>query len=272
MSNTEGNSHHPGGALGTLLKLRWAVVVVFIALLAYLGVSQFCRGIRDSQQQAIDAAEALGDAALEVADRLHTGNITTRFIAAIPRLVSDESSLLELAAFEATETFTRSDERRVLWDTFSLGVNITEIRVPVTYRYHIRLNDEWKLSTSEGLCVVRAPAIRATLPPAIHTHRMEKNSQRGWLRFDTDEQMDELERSMTPTLNERASDPDHLNLVREQSRRRVAEFVRTWLLDERHWQQDRLSAIVVVFADEPEPDSGLQIPTLVLGSESDFDR
>jgi hypothetical protein len=267
MTETESNNDQPSQTLGTLVKLRWALVVVVVALLAYLSVFQFCRTIRDSQQQAVDTAEAFGDAARKVAERLHTGNITTRFVAAIPRLVSNDSSLLELAAFEATETFTRTDEKRVLWDTVSLGVNVTEIRVPVTYRYHIQLDDEWKLSVTDNLCYVRAPAIRATLPPAIHTDRMEKNSQRGWLRFDTDEQMDDLERSMTPTLNDRAVDPDHLNLVREQSRKQVAAFVRTWLLNEKHWQSDRLTAIVVVFADEPEPEPGLQIPTLVLGPD-----
>jgi len=36
---------------------------------------------------------------------------------------------------------------------------------------------------------------------------MEKQGERGWLRFDLEQQMDELEKSITPTLITRAGDP-----------------------------------------------------------------
>ena len=66
--------------------------------------------------------------------------------------------------------------------------------------------------------------------------------------------MTELERSITPTLIERASHPDHLELIRERCRLRVAEFVRTWLLHEDHWRPDRFRAITVRFEDEAPRD------------------
>ena len=65
---------------------------------------------------------------------------------------------------------------------------------------------------------------------------------------------DNLEKfSITPMLNQRALDPDHMEMVRERCRRRVAEFVRTWLLREDHWRRDRFRAITVRFEDEPPP-------------------
>lgn len=266
MADRPSDTSEPRRFLGTLLAARWAFVVVIVALLAYLSVLQVCRSVRDAKNESVDAARAVGETAIAIAEGLHSGNVTTRFIAAIPRMLSDESLRLELAAFEATETLTRKDERLVFWDSLSLGTNTTEIRVPVTYRYHLVLDDPWHLSITDGICAVQAPSIRPTLPPAIHTDRMEKNSQRGWGRLGIDEQMAELERSVTPTLSQRAHREDNLALVREESRRKVAEFVRSWLLLEEHWRADRLRAIVVYFADEHEPEAIL-MPTLTLASE-----
>ena len=76
--------------------------------------------------------------------------------------------------------------------------------------------------------------------------------------------MAELERSITPMLNARAADPDHLELVRARCRRRVAEFVRTWLLREDHWRRDRFRAVAVRFEDEPTGTS-LPEPTIRYG-------
>ena len=145
---------------------------------------------------------------------------------------------------------TRSDERRVLWDTFSLGVTTTEIRVPVTYRYHLRLSDDWRLEVDGQVCYVLAPEIRPSLPPAIHTDRMEKRTEADWLRFNEEDQMAALERSITPTLEAYAGDERHLGVIRENARRAVEDFVKTWLLREEQWGIERVHAIEVVFPDE----------------------
>ncbi len=242
-------------------ELRWPAVVVLLGLLALLGVRQITHGGREA---ALAAVDRLGTTAVDIAERLRSGHITTTFTASIPKLEKGGGTRLELAAFEATELFTREDERTVLFDLFSLGSTISEIRVPVTYRYHLRLRDPWRLEVFEDRqeCLVHAPAIRASLPPAIHTDRMQKRSQRGWLRFDAREQMEALERSITPTLQERAEHPDHIELVRERCRQRVAEFVRGFLLREDHWRRDRFLAIRVVFADE-DTGQAPETPTLI---------
>jgi hypothetical protein len=112
--------------------------------------------------------------------------------------------------------------------------------------------------------VVQPPAIRPTLPPAIDTGRMEKFSERGWLRFNEEEQMEELEHGITAALSVRAADSRHLEMVRERCRLEVAEFVRSWLLLEDHWREDRFRSVTVVFADETAPDTAPEPPTLVL--------
>ncbi len=79
---------------------------------------------------------------------------------------------------------------------------------------------------------------------------MEIKSQSGWLRFDRNEQLQELLKSITPTLEAYAMDERHLDMVREQSRKTIAEFVRDWLLTEKEWREDRFHTINVIFVNE----------------------
>jgi hypothetical protein len=235
-------------------SLRWPAVALLTALLAALVIWRACGAIEEGRK----LAHEVGD----VAERFKHGRITTTFIAAIPRL-QPGGPLLELAAYEATETFSRSDERFVFFDLIPLGKTVTEIRVPVTYRYHLRLDDPWRLDVRGSLCLVRAPRIRPTQPPAIHTDRMEKRSARGWLRFNATEQMEQLERDLTAILIRNASDRSRVDFVRETCRRRVASFVRGWLLREDQWRSDRLTAVTVVFEDETGLDPLTRPPTLI---------
>jgi hypothetical protein len=244
-----------------LRSWRWPLVALASVLIAAAVVWRACRTVEESSRETRAAVEGVGKALGDVAERFQTGRITTTFTAAIPRL-NPGGPLLEVASFEATETITRTDERAVFFDLVPLGKNVTEIRVPITYRYHLVLADPWQLDVRGAACLVRAPRIRASLPPAIHTDRMEKRSERGWLRGGTAEQMESLERSLTPTLSQRAADPAHLGLVREPCRKRVAEFVRAWLLREEQWRDGGFTSVTVVFEDEAGADPGAQPPTL----------
>ena len=207
----------------------------------------------------------LGENAVDIAAAFKSGTITNTFISAIPSFSPDGGARLELASFEATEILRSADELRIGWDLIPLGTTVTEIRVPVTYRYHLRFDESWLLEVDGQSCVVYAPGIRPTLPPAFDTGRMEKFSERGWLRFNEEEQMEELEHSITAVLSERAEDSRHLEMVRERCRLEVAEFVRSWLLTEAHWREDRFRSVTVIFADETATDEAPLPPTLVLG-------
>jgi hypothetical protein len=186
----------------------------------------------------------------EVARDFKTGNITHTFRESIPRIASTQGDVLELAVSQSDESFKRSDEKRIGWDYIYLGTTVVEIRVPVTYRYHLRLSDPWRLAARDHVCVVQAPPIRPSLPPAIDTALMEKQAESGWARFDKNDKLDALEQSLTAVLAQRAMDAAHLQLVREACRQSVAEFVKRWLLREEQWRSDRFSVIVVVFPDE----------------------
>ena len=64
--------------------------------------------------------------------------------------------------------------------------------------------------------------------------------------------MAELEKSITPTLKLYARDKRRMDVVREECRKTVAQFVKDWLLKEKQWRNDRFHAIKVIFADEME--------------------
>ena len=279
---TEDNSPDPspstdsrsGRSIEVIRALRWPVVILALGLLGYLVVHQIGRTAREGGRAATEVVRELGEGAVDIAAAFKSGTITNTFISAIPSFAPDSGARLELAAFEAVEILRSTDELRIGWDLIPLGTTVTEIRVPVTYRYHLRFDEPWLLEVEGQSCIVHAPLIRPTLPPAIDTGRMEKYSDRGWLRFNEDEQMEELERSITGVLSERAADSRHLEMVRERCRgglrtmRRkrleLAEFVRSWLLLEDHWRDDRFRSVTVIFADETEIDESPQPPTLVL--------
>ena len=253
--------------LETLRALRWPAVVLALGLVGYLAVHEMARTAREGGRAATEAVREIGESAVDIAAAFRTGTITNTFVSAIPKFAPDGGVRLEVAAFEAVEILRRTDELRVGWDLVSLGTTVTEIRVPVTYRYNLRLDEPWRLEVEGQACVVHAPRIRPTLPPAIDTGRMEKFSESGWLRFNEDEQMEELEHGITSALSERAADSAHLEIVRERCRREVAEFVRSWLLMEDHWRSDRFRSVTVIFADEAVTEPSSVPSTLVLSGE-----
>ena len=129
---------------------RWAVLgllaltVISISGLTYM----FLAGTRS----AVREAKAFGRALPEIAEAFQSQNITTTFRSALPELTSTGNGNLELATATVVETVTRADERKVLWDRFSLGETVVELRMPVTYRYHVRLDDPWELEADGSVC------------------------------------------------------------------------------------------------------------------------
>ena len=172
--------------------------------------------------------------------------ITHTFISALPNLTRQMN--LEIATTFQTEVFELTDNF-TFWG-INFGTNRAEIRTPVTYRYHIRLYDAWKLEVRNNAVLVHAPQIRASLPPAIHTDQMQFRSERGWARMSPGPLMENLHRDITPTLCRYAADPHRVSFVRESARISVGEFVRMWLEREDRWNRKAFTAVHVRFPDE----------------------
>jgi hypothetical protein len=195
--------------------------------------------------------DAARDGLAWMGETLVTQDINVVFRQSVTEIVSTKGDILEVATMQTDETVTNYDMKTLLDRTVYLGTTISEIRVPVVYRYHIKLSDDWKMRVDEGgQCIVHAPALRPSLPPAIRTEGMEKKSEAGWFRFNAAENLAALEKNLTPTLEKRAGNRSHLNLVRESSRKSVAEFVKNWLLQQTFTPASKVKSITVIFPDE----------------------
>ncbi len=225
----------------TASTMAWALVA--LAGLGLVGYLATLYGARNAARSALEGAAG-------IAARFKTGTITTTFTERLPEVRATRGDILEVATYRGQEELRREDSLNTFWDMVPLGTTVSVIRVPATFRFHIRLSDPWRLAARDHVCIVRAPAIRPSQPPAIHTDGMEKSTESGWARFNKAGNLETLERSLTPELERRAAALARQPMVREACRTAVAEFVKTWLLKEDHWRSDRFSAVIVLFPDE----------------------
>lgn len=238
---------------------RWPVtfmVLGILGLIAYwITINQTTRAIKSGA----DAVGNIGEKAAEALSEFSTTTISQTFMSQLPVRIEEGGTQLEVASFNSVESFRSESHQFALWDYVDLGTTTSEVRVPVTYRYHIVLDDRWEMSINDDVCFVTAPELRPTQPPAIHTDKMEKHSSRGWLRFDSKESLEELTRSITPTVRIYAGDDKHIALVKDTARKGIANFVRKWLLENGHWGTNQVNRIVVAFPDEVTTEPGILI-------------
>lgn len=185
-----------------------------------------------------------------IAAHFQQQTISEAFRENVKRISSTNGDVLELATLDMEEAITRFDTK-TLFDTIYLGTTESEIRAMVVYRYHLKLSDDWKLHVENGRCVVIAPAIRPSLPPAIRTDTVERKSEAGWMRFNAAQNLVDLEKGMTSILERRAAGPSKIRHVRDAARQSVAQFVRKWALNgHKHQPEGEIQDIVVIFPDE----------------------
>jgi hypothetical protein len=176
---------------------------------------------------------------------------TTLLAPEVPVVMRTPGGLLEVATVTALERFTRADTKE-FWG-IPLGTTVSHIQTPVVYRYHIELAKEWRIALRGKTAIVHAPRLNPSLPVAFDTSALQKYTQSGWARFNKDENLAALERSMTPELGARAGSERYLQLATEAGRQTVREFVMQWLLKERHWRRDPEYAVQVYFPGESPP-------------------
>lgn len=227
--------------------LKWpSIALVLIVLIICVTMMKSC----DTLKGMLASVEKLMGGMVQQ-------DITTSFRENLLKITATKGDILEVATVEMDETFTRMNMKTLAWNMVYLGTTVSEVRVPTVYRYHIKLSDDWKVTVEGDRCLVIAPIIRPSLPPAIRTDQMEKRSEAGWARFDAAQNMAELEKSITPSLESRAGNKSHIDRMRDPARKAVAEFVKTWLLSD---PKREVKHLTVIFADEPAAKDAKLVP------------
>jgi hypothetical protein len=207
---------------------------------------------------AVIAAAAVAAAGWMAYDKfLGRSSVTETSVAAsgVPVVMRSAGGLLEIATVTVYERFKRTDTKE-FWG-IPLGTTVSIIQVPAIYRYHIELAKEWPIQIDGKTAVVRAGEVKPSLPAAIDTTRMEKYTQSGWARFNKSDNLEALQRSITPQLQTRANVPEIRQLAIDAGRNTVREFVTTWLLKEQGWKRDPAFKVIVLFPGEQQERSGL---------------
>lgn len=156
---------------------------------------------------------------------------------------------LEVASPTTTmETFTKADSKMAAWGKIYLGTTITEIKVPATYRFHVKLSEMKDAKVDGNVLIITAPEIRPSLPVAFDTAGIEKKSDSGWARFNSEEQLAEMEKKISEGLGERAV--KQAEVVREHARKDLEEFVQRWIVDNNPKLREQIRAIKVLFPGE----------------------
>jgi hypothetical protein len=166
-----------------------------------------------------------------------------------PVVMRTSGGLLEVSKINTTERFQSSQSHSILG--VSTGKTVTQIRVPAVYRYHIELAPEWKIRLRDGVFIVIAPSVKPSLPVAIQTTDIQKESMGIWSTLTGNALLDKLQISISPVLASRASSQTYVNLQRESARTTVKEFVAKWLITQEKWKLASGYPIRVYFADEP---------------------
>ena len=220
----------------------WIAGIVIVLAATILGVSAYFIVLEIIALPTRTLARG-ADTLVEIARAFRQGSVEIRFSSYAAEISG--SQYLQFATLNELEVFERSDSASLLWGRVPLPDIVVEATAPVEYTFYVDLRGEWRFALEDGIIAVSAPPI-AFNEPAIDASRIRYRVRQDSLVRDTGEAMAKLRLVLTDLARQRAA--DSIDLVRETGRRRIEDFVRTWLVSE--FPDSERLRIVVVFADE----------------------
>lgn len=226
-------------------RRAWPLALVaVVAIAAGAGLFVF-RSLRDAPGQALDRAGAMADKLAGVAAAFRSGTLVTRFGSEATRLHG--TARLQFAELDQAEVFERTDSTAVFWGQLELPDVIVEARAPVTYTYYVDLEQTWKFERLDGVVLeVVAPPIQFNTP-AVDPSAIRYVVRKGSLLRDEASVLERLRAGLTELSRARAR--EHVALVRDTGRVKIAEFVERWLRE--RFEDGGGYRARVRFADEP---------------------
>ncbi|MFZ4767700.1 MAG: hypothetical protein ACOYMN_22355 [Roseimicrobium sp.] len=194
-----------------------------------------------------------GESAKQLLAQVQRGFVTTQTTIKASEILLEmgrtHGDVLEVASpLKTVEKFSKADVRFAAWGWVYLGTATSEVKVPATFRFHIKLSELRQARLDDSVLIVTAPTIYPSLPVAFDTSGMEKQTDGTWLRFDAAQQLADLEKTITPALASRAQ--EHVKNVRDIARSDVEEFVQKWIVESRPDYRAQIKAVKVIFPGE----------------------
>lgn len=181
-------------------------------------------------------------------DEQKVQKIETEAAVSLPEFIPTNGGRLEISTVAVTQAFRSKDGKEFYG--IDLGTTISDIRVKVLYRYYIALEKQWpiKISQDRKFVTVNTTAVLPTLPVSFDTRTVEKSTENGWARFNKDDNLKQLERSITPKLEVGAH--KLIPLAANAGRSVVEGFVKTWILQNSNLSKD--VEVKVIFPSDSE--------------------
>ncbi|MGV3572572.1 MAG: hypothetical protein ACO1PB_18395 [Ramlibacter sp.] len=169
----------------------------------------------------------------------------------MPVVMPTSGGRLEVSSVTVYERFRREDVKNLLGVELPiLGTTETHLQLRTVYRYYIEMQKAWPIERQGDAWVVRAGEVKPSLPVAFDTRDLQHHTREGWARFNRMESSVELLRGISPQLEARAQSPAYRQLAAEAGRKTVADFVRTWLLEQRHVTDAKKARVIVLYPGE----------------------
>jgi hypothetical protein len=224
----------------------WALATAAVAVVALVvgaGLYVF-RSVRSLPGEIVEGGRKTLQDLGQVAAAFRTGTVTTTFRSYATEVTG--TTRLQFAELRQHEVFERRDTEAIFWGALELPDVVVEARAPVTYTYFLDLQKEWRFRLEGRDVLVVAPPVEWNRP-AVDVSAMSLSVREGSVFRNPELAKERLRAELTPLLERRAR--EHVPFVRETGRRKVEEFVETWLV--RRFADGGEHRARVLFADEP---------------------
>ena len=224
-------------------RRAWPVAVVAVALIASGSALYVFRSLTKAPREMLDKGRELAGEIRRVADAFRTGTLVTRFASEATRL--NGTSRFQFAELLQSEIFERTDATTLFWGQLELPDVIVEARAPVTYTYFVDFEKRWSFRLEGAILETTAPGIEFNAP-ALDASAIRYVVQKGSLLRDEALALERLKSGLTQLSRVRAR--EHVPLVRDTGRLKIAAFVERWLSE--RFEDGAAHRVRVRFADE----------------------
>lgn len=149
-----------------------------------------------------------------------------------PVVIRIKGGMLEVASVTGTRNFSKAKDPVLFGTNFPVCRERASWSVPYKITYRVKLEKKWSLRFDDGKLLARVPELAPSLPVAIDTGKLKKGAQEScWFVPDLGTR-DRALNSISDTLKKLALNQKTKNFARQEARKTITEFLRTWAFNQ----------------------------------------